>query len=69
MKADDFRSLSVEELDGKVLEMRKQLFNMKVQLQSNQLSNSNQIKDTRKDIARALTVRDELVAQTAGEQS
>lgn len=66
MKADDFRSLSVVELDAKVMDMRKHLFNMKVQLQSNQLSNSNQIRDTKRDIARALTVRIELVA---GDQS
>jgi len=65
MKADDFRSLTVEELDAKVTDMRKQLFNMKVKLQSNQLPNSNQIRDTRRDISRALTVRKELAA---GEQ-
>lgn len=67
MKADDFRSLTVEELDAKVKDMRKHLFTMRMDLQSNQLSNPNQIRDTRKDIARALTVRDELVAQASGE--
>lgn len=67
MKADDFRSLTAEELDAKLVDMRKQLFNMRMQIQSNQLSNSNQIRDTRRDIARALTVKQELAAQVAGE--
>ncbi len=68
MKADDFRSLSLEELDAKVQDMRKQVFNMKVQLQSNQLTNANQIRDTKRDIARALTVRFELTAQESNAQ-
>lgn len=67
MKADDFRSLTAEELEAKLADMRKQLFNMRMQIQSNQLSNSNQIRDTRRDIARALTIQQELAAQAAGE--
>jgi large subunit ribosomal protein L29 len=67
MKADDYRSLTSEELDAKVADLRKHLFNLKMQVQSNQLSNSNQIRDTKKDIARVLTVQKELAAQTAGE--
>ncbi|MEW6237383.1 MAG: 50S ribosomal protein L29 [Candidatus Omnitrophota bacterium] len=63
MKADDFRSLSMEELDQRVNDLKKQLFNSRMQLYSNQLSNTNKIKEIKKDIARALTVRDENLAK------
>ncbi len=67
MKADDFRSLSIPELDARVSELRKELFNFRMQLHSNQLSNVNRIRETRRDISRALTVRQELVSQTEGQ--
>ena len=69
MKADDFRSLSLKDLNTRIEEMRRQLFNLHMQLHSNQLTNSNRIRATRRDIARALTIRKELVAQVDGEQS
>ena len=59
MKADDFRSLSLEELDVRIAEMRKQLFNFRMQLHSSQLSNTNKIRDAKRDIARAMTVQNE----------
>ncbi|MDP8244062.1 MAG: 50S ribosomal protein L29 [Candidatus Hinthialibacter antarcticus] len=57
--ADDFRSLSLEDLDNRIFEMKKQMFNLRMQLHSNQLTNTNELKETRKDIARAETVRGE----------
>lgn len=63
MKADDFRSLSMEELDIRVADLKKQLFNYRMQLFSNQLSNTNKIKSTKRDIARALTVKNERLAE------
>ncbi len=68
MKADDFRSLSVEELDIRIQEMKRQLFNLRMQLHSSQLANTNKIRDARRDIARALTVRNEITLQ-AGKES
>lgn len=57
--ADDFRSLSLDELNTRIFEMKKQLFNLRMQLHSNQLTNTNELNVTRKDIARAETVRGE----------
>ena len=68
MNADDFRSLSIQELDARISDMKKELFNFRMQLHSNQLSNVNRIRETRRDIARATTVRNELKSQ-AEEQS
>jgi large subunit ribosomal protein L29 len=59
MKADDFRSLSTPELTARIVDMKKELFNLRMQLHSNQLTNSNKIRDTRRDIARAETVLNE----------
>jgi len=64
MKADEFRSLSVPELKVRIEEMKKKLFNFRMQLHSNQLNNTNKIRETRNDIARAMTVRHELESQT-----
>jgi len=66
MKAEDFRSLTQAELDLRVEDMRKQLFNLRMQLHSNQLSNTNKIRDLKSDIARALTVRGHMQISQAG---
>ncbi len=63
MKADDFRSLSKDELDVRLSDLRKELFNLRMQLFTNQLQDSNRIKKTKQDIARALTVRKEILAE------
>lgn len=63
MNADDFRSLSLEELNGRIGDMKKELFNLRMQLHSNQLSNTNKIRGVKRDIARALTVRKEKEVQ------
>ncbi|MBI1386862.1 MAG: 50S ribosomal protein L29 [bacterium] len=62
-KAEDFRSMTVQELDGRIFEMKKQLFNMRMQLHSNQLTNTNEISNVRKNIARAFTVRGEKMSE------
>ncbi|MFB3788793.1 MAG: 50S ribosomal protein L29 [bacterium] len=59
MKADDFRSLTVADLDARITEMKRELFNYRMQLHSNQLSNTNKIRFTKRNIARALSVRHE----------
>lgn len=59
MQADDFRSLSMEELDARIFELKKQLFSYRMQMHSNQLSNTNLLRNTRRDIARAMTVRNQ----------
>lgn len=56
MKANEFRDLSVEELEKKSQELNKELFNLKFQLATGQLENSARLPQTRKDIARVMTV-------------
>ena len=57
MKAEDFQALSLEELNARIEDMHKDLFNMRMQLHSNQLTNTNKIRTTKQDIARAMTIK------------
>lgn len=56
MKAKDFREMSAEELNAKLIELKKELFNLRFQSAVNQLENPMRIKAVKKDIARVLTV-------------
>ena len=56
MKASELRKLSNEELKEKVLELKKKLFNLRFQNKIGSLSNTAEIKQTKKDIARILTI-------------
>ena len=56
MKAKEIRELSVEQLNEKVLELKKDLFNLRLQHATNQLDNPTKIADVKRDIARIKTV-------------
>ncbi|MBQ7129278.1 MAG: 50S ribosomal protein L29 [Clostridia bacterium] len=56
MKASELRDLSVKELNEKLADLKKELFNLRFQLAVNQLENPMRIKAVKKDIARVNTV-------------
>lgn len=56
MKANEFTSLSKEQLTEKVAELKKDLFTLRFQLATGQLQNTMQITAVKRDIARAKTV-------------
>jgi len=56
MKARDLRELTDDELIQRVQEWKRKLFNLRFQLATGQLTNVAEIKKTKKDIARALTI-------------
>ena len=56
MKANEFVSMSNEQLTATVAELKKALFNLRFQLATGQLQNTMQITAVKRDIARALTV-------------
>ena len=56
MKAETLRELSTEELNKKVVELKEELFNLRFQMATGQLENPMQLKQVRKDVARAKTV-------------
>ena len=59
MKVDNFRSMSADELQKKLTELKEQLFHLRFQLAINQLDNPHQITAGKRDIARVLTVINE----------
>jgi large subunit ribosomal protein L29 len=56
MKASQYREISKEELVDRCNELRKKLFEMRWQAVTETLENSKSIRDTRREIARILTV-------------
>ena len=59
MKAEELRKLSSEDLNKKLNELKDELFRLRFQLQINQLDNPNKIPETKRNIARVLTVMNE----------
>ena len=55
MKYVDIVKLTDEELTNKVLEMRREKLNLKIQSRTGQLEKTARVKDLRRDIARCLT--------------
>ena len=56
MKANEIRELSPAELDVRLVELKKDLFNLRLQHATNQLDNPIRIADLRRDIARVKTI-------------
>ena len=56
MKATEIRDLSVEELDKKLSDLKKDLFMLRMQHATNHLDNPIRISNVRRDIARVKTV-------------
>ena len=52
----DIRGLSVEKLEAKLQELKKDLFMLRMQHATNQLENPMQIANVKKDIARIKTI-------------
>ena len=56
MKAVEIRKMSTADLEAKLAELKKDLFNLRLQLATNQLDNPVKIRETKKAIARIQTV-------------
>ena len=58
-KASDFRELTDDELAKREKDLKEELFNIKVQVSTQQINNYARIKELRRDIARLETVKRE----------
>ena len=65
VKSSSLRDLSAEEIHGRVAELREELFNLRFQQATRQLTNTDRLRQVRKDIARVLTRRTELQGEEA----
>ena len=59
MKASEMKTMSVEELEKKLVELKDELFHLRFQLAIKQLDNPHKITAVKRDIARVLTVINE----------
>lgn len=64
MKANELRNKSVEELNKELLDLLKAQFGLRMQIATQQLSNTSQVAKVRRDIARVRTlIREKAVQQ------
>jgi large subunit ribosomal protein L29 len=70
MKIKEARALDVKELEHKLDESYKELFNLRFQREAGQLVDNNRISAVRRDIARVKTIlrEREIAALAAGQQ-
>lgn len=65
MKLQDIREKSVDELKALVVELKKELFNLRLQKSTNKLENPASIASTKRTIARVKTVMKEKEVENA----
>ena len=56
MKATEMKDLTLDELRDRCRNLKEELFNLQFQHGTNQLENPMRLRETKKDIARVLTV-------------
>ena len=56
MKANELTSMSVEQLEDKVKELKSELFGLRFQLATGQLQNTMRLSEVKRDIARCKTI-------------
>jgi len=68
VKMEEFRDKTTDELKAQLKEKKNELFNLRFQHAISQLSNPNQIPETKKAIARIMTVlREKEIAEQKGD--
>ena len=65
MKAAELRTMSVEALEAKLKDLKAELFNLRFQHAINQLDNPHKMTEVKRDIARVLTVLQEMKQEEA----
>ena len=67
MKASELREMTAEERSQRMDELYQELFNLRFQISTRQLSDTSRVKQVRKDIARVKTVIRQLELGAEGE--
>jgi large subunit ribosomal protein L29 len=66
MKAEDLRSMTLDQLDDEVLKLKKEQFNLRFQRTTGQLENTARVRQVRRDIARIKTIATQKRAPSGG---
>ena len=56
MDTTELRAMKDDEIREQLVESKRELFNLRMQLKSRQLENFQRVRQTRRDVARVLTV-------------
>ncbi len=64
-KAQDYRAMTVDQLDDELVKLKKEQFNLRFQKATGQLENTARVRVVRRDIARARTVASAKRAEAA----
>jgi len=67
MKAAEFHELTTDELTQKEQELKRNLFNLRFQIATNQQENTAALRNARRDIARVKTILRERAIQVRAE--
>ena len=59
MKATELKEMTSEQLETKLADLKRELFNLRFQHAINQLDNPHKITDVKRDIARVMTILQE----------
>ena len=65
MKAAELRNMSVDALEAKLKDLKTELFNLRFQHAINQLDNPHKMTEVKHDIARVMTVLQEMKKKEA----
>lgn len=65
-KASEVRDMTEDQLKDKLIQLKKEQFNLRFQRATGQLEKTTQVRSVRRDIARIKTILREKVAKAAG---
>ena len=58
----EFKNLTADQLDDELLKLKKEQFNLRFRKATNQVENTAQIRQVRRDVARVMTVQKQKAA-------
>jgi len=67
MKTEEIRKMSVEEMHGKISDMREELMKLRFQQVTGQLTDTSRLRLLRRDVARMETISNERTRSTVQE--
>ena len=65
MKAADVKAMTVDELQDKLVDLKKEQFNLRFQKATGQMENTARVRQVRRDIARVKTIMQQKSASAA----
>jgi large subunit ribosomal protein L29 len=68
MKAEEIRTMTADQLQEKLVDLKKEQFNLRFQRATGQLENTSRVRTVRRDIARVKTIEGQKRRGAGGEK-